>query len=301
MSFGGATTTVPGLGGVQDEDVVFDDNGTWSVYFDGTAHGLTADTADLDAFSLDGSATPPPPPGPGAGPLSFSTWGNSNPPGVTGTADDADIYDWNGTSYIRAIDVTAAPYGLPAGANVDAFARVDAKHFYLSFANDTTTVTGLGTVQDEDVVYWNDGSWSVYFDGTSHGLGGNANLDVDAISVDGPTLYFSTAGNSNPPGPGGTADDADVYSWNGTVYSRVWDATANGVPGAASLDGLDRVDATHLYLSFANDPFVTVPGLGAVQDEDVVFWSAGSWSVYFDGTAHGLSSDNQHLDAIDVP
>ena len=35
------------------------------------------------------------------------------------------------------------------------------------------------------------------------------------------------------------------------------------------MDGFDRVDATHFYLSFSAD--TTVPGLGAVQDEDVVF------------------------------
>ena len=230
LSFGGANTTVPGLGAVQDEDVVYDAAGTWSVYFDGTAQGLTADAADVDAFSLDGSAARPAPPGPGAGALRFSTWANANPPGVGGTADDADIYYWNGTSYIRDVDVTAPPYSLPAGANVDGYTRVDATHFYLSFSNDTNVaVPGLGNVQDEDVVYWNDGSWSVYFDGTAHGLGGSANLDVDGISVDAGTLYFSTAGNTNPPGVVGTADDADVYSWNGTSYSRDWDATANGV------------------------------------------------------------------------
>ena len=33
-------------------------------------------------------------------------------------------------------------------------------------------------------------------------------------------LYFSTSANTNPPGVGGTADDADIYLWNGTAFSR---------------------------------------------------------------------------------
>ena len=47
--------------------------------------------------------------------LWFSTAGNSNPPGVNGTADDADIYHWTGSRFGRSIDVSAAPYGLPQG------------------------------------------------------------------------------------------------------------------------------------------------------------------------------------------
>ncbi|MCI4657998.1 S8 family serine peptidase [Cryobacterium zhongshanensis] len=233
--------------------------------------------------------------------LSFSTLGNTNPAGVAGTADDADIYSWSGTAFSRVVDASVAPYNLPGGANVDGFDRVSPTQFYLSFT-DQVNVPGIGTVQDEDVVFFNGTTWSLYFTGSAHGLGGSNSLDVDAISVVGSTLYFSTLGNSNPPGVGGTADDADVYSWNGTVFSRVIDASAApyGLPAAANVDGFVRVDATHFYLSFSADT-TTVPVLGAVQDEDVVYYNAGTWSVYFDGTAHGLTAANQDLDAFDVP
>ena len=232
------------------------------------------------------------------GPLSFSTLGNTNPPGVAGTADDADIYAWSGSAYSRAFDASAA--GVPGGANVDGYSKVSATSFYLSFADNVTiAVPGPDlSVQDEDVVLYDSGTWSVYFDGTAHGLTA-ANLDLDAISVDGGALYFSTLGNTSPPGVGGTADDADIYSWNGTSYARVWDASANGVAGAANVDGYARVDANHFYLSFAAD--TTLPGLGATQDEDVVRNGGGAWSVYFDGTAHGLTANNLDVDAFDLP
>jgi hypothetical protein len=170
----------------------------------------------------------------------------------------------------------------------------------MSFSSDTT-VPGLGTVQDEDVVYYNAGTWSVYFDGTAHGLGGNNSLDLDAINIDGGTLYFSTTGTTNPPGVGGTADDADIYSWNGTSYARVWDATANGLTTGPNVDGFVRVDANHFYLSFSNSDTALSGIPGNVQDEDVVYYNNGVWSVYFDGTSLGLTDTALDVDAFDIP
>ena len=228
------------------------------------------------------------------GQLLFSTAGDSNPPGVTGTADNADIYTWNGTTYTRTIDATAI--GIPATANVDGFSRVDATHFYLSFT-DATAIAGLGTVQDEDVVYRNGTTWQLYFDGSTHALGGT---DLDAIHVDGTGLYFSTSTDVNPPGVGGTADDADIYRWtSGNTFARVLDATTVGIPVAADTDGFDRTDATHYWLSFNAD--TTVTGLGAVQDEDVIYRNGTTWQTWFDGTAHGMTSANLDVDAFDVP
>ncbi|MCW2797476.1 hypothetical protein, partial [Nocardioides sp.] len=127
-----------------------------------------------------------------------------------------------------------------------------------------------------------------------------ASEDLDAISIDGGTLYFSTLGNTNPPGVVGTADVADIYSFDGTSFARVWDATAVGFGTTANVDGYVRVDATHYYLSFSGLT-TTVPVLGTVQDEDVVYSNAGARSVYFDGTSHGLTTDNLDVDAFDVP
>ena len=226
----------------------------------------------------------------------FSTLGNAKPPGVSGTADDADVYRWTSSAYTRDWDASTA--GLMGTANVDGYDRVDATHFYLSFAATSTTIAGLGTVDDEDVVFYNGGTWSQSFDGGAHGLTASG-LDLDAISVRGSMLYFSTLGNTKVPGVLGTADDADIYSWDGARYSRVWDASAAGLSASANVDGYVRVDATHFYLSFSPTSS-TVPGLGVVQDEDVIYANAGTWSTYFDGTARRLTSDALDVDAFDV-
>ena len=228
--------------------------------------------------------------------LYFSTLGNTNPPALAGTADNSDVYNYDGSFFSRAIDVTTAPYSLPATANVDGLDWVDTTHFYMSF-NAAVAVPGVGTVQDEDVVYYNAGTWSLFFDGSVNGVGGT---DLDAFNIVSGTLYFSTDSNTLPPGAGGTGDDADIYIWNGgSSYTRVFDASVAGFASGADVDGFVRVDATHFYLSFNSD--TAVPGVGTVQDEDVVYNNAGVWTVYFDGTALSLTSGNHDLDAFDLP
>jgi hypothetical protein len=230
--------------------------------------------------------------------LYFSTSGNGGIADVAGPYDDADLYLRDAVTFSRVFDATADG-GLPAGANIDGFDRVDDDTFYVSFAAANTAVPGLGNVQDEDVVLYDAGTWSLYFDGTAAGLTGGAR-DIDAINIVGDTLYFSIRGNTNPPGVGGVADDADIYTWNGTSFGRAWNASANGLAAGANVDGFVRVDADTFYLSFSSAS-TPIAGFGTVQDEDVVFSDAGTWSVYFDGTAEGLTSGAQDVDAFDVP
>ena len=228
----------------------------------------------------------------------FSTVGNTNPPGVLGTADNADIYSWNGTSFARVLDVSVV--GVLLIANVDGL-TVQGGIYYLSFA-DLTTIRSV-SYDDEDIVAYDPSAnaWSLYFDGTARGLGTSANLDIDAFDIAGGILYFSTIGNTNPPGVSGTADDADVYSWNGATLARVLDVSTVGVPLTANVDGL-TVKGGVYYLSFAAD--LTTIRSGAYQDEDIVAYdpATDTWSLYFDGTAPGLgTSSNLDIDAIQVP
>jgi len=248
--------------------------------------------SSIDATVLTVEGSLPPFPG-----LEFSTSGSAAVPDVGGTADNADIYNWDGSTYSRVFDGSAD--GLPGGANIDGYARVDAAHFYVSFSANKTNVPGLGNVQDEDVIYYNDGAWSVFFDGTAAGLTASGQ-DVDAISVVGGILYFSTLGNTSVPGVGGKADDADIYSWDGNSFVREWDASANGLSSSADIDGLIVVDSAQFYLSF-NATDTDVPDVGKVQDEDVAHYDGVSWTVYFDGTANGLgTSGNLDVNAIDI-
>ena len=234
--------------------------------------------------------------------------------GFTGGADDEDIYSWDGTTFTRVINASGgnvqsafdgpndlASLGL-GGGDVDGFDRVDDTHFYLSFDNNVT-VPGLGTVADEDVVYYNGSTWVRTFDGSAFGIAGT---DLDAITVvganpdgTGGTLYFSTTDSDVMPGTAGPGDDADIYSFSGGTFTKLIDASAVGW-STSNVDGMTWVSATDLYLSYNVD--VTVPGPLGIQDEDVVHYDGSTWSVYFDGTAHGLgSTPNLNVDAFDIP
>ena len=71
------------------------------------------------------------------------------------------------------------------------------------------------------------------------------------------------------------------------------------MPAAANVDGLSMDLTTAFFLSFTGNTSLT--GFGTVQDEDVVAYTAGVWSVYFNGTGQGLTAGGHDLDAIDVP
>jgi len=115
-------------------------------------------------------------------------------------------------------------------------------------------------------------------------------------------LYFSTLGDSSVPGVVAPYDDADIYAWNGTSFSRVFDGSTAGLAGGADIDALQVVDADTFYMSFAANGGTTVPGLGSVQDEDVVLYDAGTWILHFDGSDVGLDpgNNNEDVDAFDI-
>lgn len=253
-------------------------------------------------------------------PLFFSTVGAGVnaavpevPAGTAGGYDDADIYKWNGREFARVFEARYAGGGtnnLMPNADIDGLKVVDADTFYVSFFVDTE-VPGLGIVPDEDILLYDGGTWSVHFDGSDPagdgsvgGLTGNAQ-DIDALDIDiaNAITYFSINGNAPIPGVSGPFDDADIYSWDGTVFDRVFDATDDaGLPPEADIDGLKVVDADTdtYYVSFLTD--ITVTGLGTVQDEDVALIAGGSMvEVFIDGTAEGLDTNALDIDALDLP
>ncbi len=182
-------TNLPGLNGVQDEDVVklsynsTTSSYTFSLYFDGTLCGLSSNNnQDIDALDVH----------PATGMLYFSTLGNATVNATTGTPlggpyHQSNIYSWNGTSCARVFDATATALISTVGnANIDGLTYIDADTFYASFANneEPNLVDALaGPIQDEDIVLYDAGIWLLHFDGTAKGLDVSDGQDIDAISV----------------------------------------------------------------------------------------------------------------------
>jgi len=243
--------------------------------------------------------------GPPTGPtmLYFSTAGNGAVPGVDAPNDNADVYLWDGTLFSRVFDGTAEG-GLPGNTGIDGLA-FEGGLYYLSFnRNGGTNVPGLGSVEDEDIVTYNptDFQWELFSAGIDlcDGLDASNGHDIDAFDVVNGVIYFSTEGDAPIAGLAGPFDDADIYSVDAAGCSRIFDASVEGLPGNANIDGLTAVDGDTFYMSFDQDD-VSIPVLGPVQDEDVVLFDAGVWSLHFDGTAQGLgNANNQDLNAVDI-
>jgi len=264
--------------------------------------------------------------------LFFSTAGNSAVPGVCPTTapnacDDADIYAWSGAAFGRVFD--ASGVGLLAGANIDALVVVDFDTFYMSFTtNEGTAVPTLGTVQDEDIVKYDAGIWSMYFDGGDVGLSGSANEDVDAFEIlaDG-SIVISTIGPPTvipaiptPPTPQdedllrcvGTFGSTSTCAW--TLYFEGSDVGLSAAddplavpPVNEDVDGT-AVDGSDIYLSTLGAFAVAGIPSGAAGDvfvcNGVTLESVNgttactSLSMFLDASAEALTAN---IDAFDLP
>ena len=109
-------------------------------------------------------------------------------------------------------------------------------------------------------------------------------------------VYYSPRVNKTV--NGAMQADEDVYRYDAAVceLSLVFDGTAAGLPATANVDALAVRDGD-LYLSFVAP--LAVPGIpGTTDDSDVVKYSGGAFSLFFDGSAHGLTVDGEDVDAI---
>jgi hypothetical protein len=135
---------------------------------------------------------------------------------------------------------------------------------------------------------------------------GHGGTDQQALSVtvtdvvDGGPLYFSVQDRATLGSV--TAEKEDIVFFNGTSFSRAFDGSDVGIAGYR-IDAFSWVDADSLVLSFDADQ--SVPGVGTVAKEDLVRFdatslgatTAGSFSLYFDGSDVGLT---KNLDAAEL-
>ncbi len=118
-------------------------------------------------------------------------------------------------------------------------------------------------------------------------------------------VYVSAPGNGTVAGIAYADEDVMVHNTDTGQWTKALDGTNHGLPAAADIDALDyqNVDLHAMfYMSF--DKPVAVPGLGTVDDSDVVlrscFLGMCAWSLIFDGSAHGLTTSAEDIDGLDV-
>ena len=284
---------------------------------------------------LEGGATPTdtPTPTPTTGPSPTPT--NTPTPTPVPSGDviwlstSANYSSYNDEDII-ALDTATGTYswvfdGSDVGisGDIDAFDVLDNGHILMSF-DASTSVTGIGTVTDADIVEFTPtslgsttaGTFTWKFDGSDVGLSSSTE-DVDAVFMlsDG-TMLVSTRSSFSVTGASGT--DADLIkftatSWGSTTagtWSWYFDASDVGLSTTS-----EDVDGVWLDQSITPYPDIYLGTLGAFsvtglsgQNEDLFIFNptalgsttSGTFdtTLYLDGSLFGLSSYD--IDAFDV-
>lgn len=116
-----------------------------------------------------------------------------------------------------------------------------------------------------------------------------------------PMVYVSSPETGNVQGTGYADEDIMRYNSGNNTWSKAFDGTNAGLADAADIDAL-TVIVNSGYLSFlmSFDNPTAVPGLGTVDDSDVARYDTwnGQWSLYLDGSVHGLTTAAEDIDAL---
>jgi hypothetical protein len=251
FSANAAGTTSDGLA-YGSEDIVKWDGSAWSMWFDGSAAGLTGRKAvhDVNAFWIpdsDGDDVV----------LSF-TQNRRAVPGVTGPVDGTDLVMWNGHGFSLYFD------GQDVGLTVLTKEKIDGLHILggstspigngacLAYLLISTQGPGSvpnhsgGTIsfRGDDILGFcatslgstTAGLWHMVLDGSVEGMQANSTDSISA-SDDGQTIYLTTRGSFAAPAAAG--DHSEVFRFDvatGDFSGPFFDATGNGLPN--KVDGL---------------------------------------------------------------
>jgi len=166
-----------------------------------------------------------------------------------------------------------------------------------------------------DVLVWNEGSWSKWFDGSAAGLmpNGKAKHNINAVwvpDVDGSDAVMSFAQNARfVPGIVPKVDGMDLVWWDGSAFSLWFDGQDVGLTNLTD----EKIDALHVldgslspvgggcanYLLISTQAAGSVPGVGGAikfSGEDVLGFcqtnvgeaTAGVWHKLLDGSDEGM-------------
>lgn len=116
-----------------------------------------------------------------------------------------------------------------------------------------------------------------------------------------PKVYVSAPVSGNVAGWGYADEDIMVLNTGNGAWSKAFDGTDAGLAASADIDAVATIINSG-YLSFlmSFDKPAAVPGLGTVDDSDVVRYDTfnGDWSMYLDGSTVGLTTNGEDIDAL---
>ena len=166
------------------------------------------------------------------------------------------------------------------------------------------------TVRDEDIVSYDGSSFQLAFDGSDVGVGG---LDIDAFAILNASeilMSFTAAGTVGNL----SFDDSDILKFTATQlgtntagsFSLHFDGSDVGLTGnGEDIDALSVLPDGRLVISTTGG----FSGTGASgNDEDLFVFdasslgsnTAGSFSIFFDGSDVGMTARSEDIDAVHV-
>lgn len=279
--------------------------------------------------------------GPTSTPTATPTTGPTSTPTATPSSSSETIWlslsanngSWNDEDIVELDPSTGTYYWVFDGSDVgitgdiDAFDVLDNGHILISF-DASTSVTGIGTVADSDIVEFTPtslgsttaGTFTWKFDASDVGLTASTGdyEDVDAVFFlsDG-TMLVSTRGSFSVTGASGTDSDLIKFTpttWGSTTagtWSMYFDASDVGLATSTSedVDGLwvDQAITPYPYLYLSTNGTFSVTGLTGANEDIFIFrptalgaTTTGSFAtpLYLDGSLFSLSSYD--IDAFDV-
>jgi Ca2+-binding RTX toxin-like protein len=96
-----------------------------------------------------------------------------------------------------------------------------------------------------------------------------------------------------------TYNPEDIVQYNGSTFSMYFDGSAHGL--STNIDAASLLANGDLVFSLSGD-VANLGGVGAndFEDTDLIRWDGTSYSLYFDGSVNGLSTDNEDIDAASI-
>lgn len=236
------------------------------------------------------------PAGVGVGPASQGGSGMSIYIVDRGIDNGQDPNENDGRLYEVTLDAAPPPAGNP---------------IYLSHAANTSTAfPGLPQTSDEDILFFDGNSWSIYFDGSDVGLSGADLSAFDRVNAD--TLLMSFMQPVTIAGPG-KVDDSDIVRFDATslgnntagAFSLYFDGSDVGLTNPSEdIDTLDLLPDGRLIVSTAGA--YAVSGAQGKGDDLLSFSPAtlgattsGMWALYFDGSDVGIKPAT-NVDGVSV-
>ena len=167
---------------------------------------------------------------------------------------DAEVWKWDGTAW-------AMIGGGPNGIN-SSWTGATYEGVYSLASDGTNLYAGLGnSTGDAEVWRWNGTAWNkIGGDGINSGWAGSTFEQVLALDYFGSNLYA---------GIGNSANDAEVWRWNGTAWTKIGgDSVNSGWTTNYEVVSALTNDGTNLYA-----------GLGTTAgDAEVWKWNGTAWS-----------------------